>query len=62
MTASGIRVGTPSVTTQGMTEGDMKEVASMIARAVRDADGSAAAEVGAAVSALVDKHPAYPRD
>jgi glycine hydroxymethyltransferase len=61
MTASGIRVGTPSVTTQGMTEGDMKEVASMIARAVRDADGSAAAEVGAAVSALVAKHPAYPR-
>ena len=62
MTASGIRVGTPSVTTQGMTQGDMKEVASMIARAVRDADGTAAAEVGAAVSALVDKHPAYPRD
>jgi glycine hydroxymethyltransferase len=62
MTASGIRVGTPSVTTQGMSEGDMKEVASMIARAVRDTDGSAAAEVGAAVSALVDKYPAYPRD
>jgi glycine hydroxymethyltransferase len=61
MTASGIRVGTPSVTTQGMREGDMKEVASMIARAERDADGSAAAEVGAAVSALVAKHPAYPR-
>jgi glycine hydroxymethyltransferase len=61
MTASGIRVGTASVTTQGMTEGDMKEVASMIARAVRDADGSAAAEIGAAVSTLVEKHPAYPR-
>jgi glycine hydroxymethyltransferase len=61
MTASGIRVGTPSITTQGMTEGDMKEVASLIARAVRDADASAAADVGAAVSALVAKHPAYPR-
>jgi glycine hydroxymethyltransferase len=61
MTASGIRVGTPSVTTQGMTEGDMKEVASMIARAVRDDHGTAAAEVAAAVSALVAKHPAYPR-
>src|SRR6476619_463117 len=43
--ASGIRVGTPSVTTQGMTEGDMKEVASLIARAVRDEDGSAVEEV-----------------
>jgi glycine hydroxymethyltransferase len=61
MTASGIRVGTPSVTTQGMGEGDMKEVASLISRAVRDADGSAAAEIGHAVGALVSRHPAYPR-
>jgi glycine hydroxymethyltransferase len=61
MTASGIRVGTPSVTTQGMGEGDMKEVASLISRAVRDADGSATAEIGRAVGALVSRHPAYPR-
>lgn len=61
MTASGIRVGTPSVTTQGMGEGDMKEVASLISRAVRDADGSAAAEIGRMVGALVGRHPAYPR-
>ncbi len=61
MTASGIRVGTPSVTTQGMGEGDMKEVASLISRAVRDADGSAAAEIGRVVGALVGRHPAYPR-
>ncbi len=61
MTASGIRVGTPSVTTQGMTEGDMKEVASLIARAVRDGDGTATAEVADAVSTLVARHPAYAR-
>jgi glycine hydroxymethyltransferase len=60
--ASGVRVGTPSVTTQGMAEGEMKEIASLIARAVRDADGSAAAEVGESVSALVAAHPAYARD
>jgi glycine hydroxymethyltransferase len=59
--ASGVRVGTPSVTTQGMTEGDMKEVASLIGRAVRDADGTAAAEIGRAVGELVGRHPAYPR-
>ncbi|MEP6461860.1 MAG: serine hydroxymethyltransferase [Frankiaceae bacterium] len=61
MTASGIRVGTPSVTTQGMTEGDMKDVAALIGRAVRDADSSAAAEIAAAVETLVSRHPAYPR-
>jgi len=59
--ASGIRVGTPAVTTQGMTEGDMKEVAALIGRAVRDADGTAAADIRAAVSALVSRHPAYQR-
>ncbi len=58
---SGIRVGTPAVTTQGMAEGEMKEVAALIARAVRDADGTAAAEIGATVGALVTAHPAYPR-
>ena len=59
--ASGIRVGTPSVTTQGMEEGDMKEIASLISRAVRDADGSAAAGVREGVDALVEAHPAYAR-
>jgi glycine hydroxymethyltransferase len=59
--ASGVRVGTPSVTTQGMTEGDMKEVASLIARAVRDEAGSVTAEVRRGVDALVEAHPAYPR-
>jgi glycine hydroxymethyltransferase len=59
--ASGIRVGTPAVTTQGMTEGEMKEVAALMARAVRDSDGSGAADIRAAVGALVARHPAYPR-
>jgi glycine hydroxymethyltransferase len=59
--ASGVRVGTPSVTTQGMTEGDMKEIGSLIGRAVRDEDGSAADEVRQGVDALVATHPAYPR-
>jgi glycine hydroxymethyltransferase len=59
--ASGIRVGTPAVTTQGMTEGDMKEVAALIGRAVRDADGSAAGDIRAAVTTLVSRHPAYTR-
>jgi glycine hydroxymethyltransferase len=59
--ASGIRVGSPSVTTQGMTEADMKTVAGLIGRAVRDADGSEAPALAAEVAALVQRHPAYPR-
>jgi glycine hydroxymethyltransferase len=61
MTASGIRVGTAAVTTQGMTETAMKDVAALISRAVRDVDGAAAADIAATVSALVSRHPAYPR-
>jgi glycine hydroxymethyltransferase len=58
--ASGIRVGSPAVTTQGMVETDMKEIASLIGTAIRDADGSRTAEVAAAVRELVGAHPAYP--
>jgi len=66
MVASGIRVGTPSVTTQGMREGEMREIAAMISRAVRaepaTAQGKATLEgVGAEVAELVAKFPAYDR-
>ncbi|MCM3886375.1 serine hydroxymethyltransferase [Frankia sp. R82] len=57
--SSGIRVGTPAVTTQGMGEGEMKDIATLIGRAVRDP--GAAGEVRAAVSALVSRYPVYPR-
>lgn len=58
---SGIRVGTPATTTQGMKEPEMAEMASLIARAVRDADGSDVASVTAGVTDLVTRFPAYPR-
>lgn len=57
--ASGIRVGTPAVTTQGMGEPQMKQIASLIGRAVRGAEP--AEDIKAGVSALVDEFPAYPR-
>jgi len=64
-TASGIRIGSPCVTTQGMSEPDMAEIARLIGRAVRAEPGTAAgdaelADVAADVRRLTDAHPAYP--
>jgi len=55
---SGIRVGTPAVTTQGMTEDDMKNVGSLIAAALKPQADAAA--IAAQVGDLVRRHPAYP--
>jgi glycine hydroxymethyltransferase len=63
---SGIRVGSPSLTTQGMTEDDMTAVGRLVARAVKaehstEAGDSELAAVAGEVSSLVAKAPAYPR-
>jgi glycine hydroxymethyltransferase len=62
--ASGIRVGSPSVTTQGMGTAEMTRVAELIHRAVTRTDGDpehpVAREIRAEVSELLREHPAYP--
>ncbi|MCW0215271.1 MAG: serine hydroxymethyltransferase [Pseudonocardia sp.] len=67
MRPSGIRVGSPCVTTQGMVEQDMAEIGSLLARAVRAELGTPGgdrelSDVAEAVSTLVSRAPAYPRD
>jgi glycine hydroxymethyltransferase len=58
---SGLRIGTPSVTTQGMQEAEMGEIASFIARALKERDHPAAlADIRAEVAALCAQFPAYP--
>jgi len=41
---SGVRIGTPAVTTQGMTEKEMTKVSELIARALRERNSSGALE------------------
>ena len=58
---SGVRVGTASVTTQGMKEAEMTQIASLIARALRGrADDGTLAQVKADVASLCAAFPAYP--
>ncbi|NYG06040.1 glycine hydroxymethyltransferase [Phycicoccus badiiscoriae] len=63
--ASGIRVGTPCVTTQGMGTEEMREIADLIATAVTqgdaDPDHAVSKEVRASVTDLVTRFPAYAR-
>jgi glycine hydroxymethyltransferase len=58
---SGLRIGTPSVTTQGMTEAEMATIAALIARALRGRDnGEELSAVRKEVAELCARYPAYP--
>ena len=55
---SGIRLGTPAVTTRGMVEEDMKVIARAMALAVEDPEKNGE-EARALVKSLTDKYPLY---
>ena len=59
---SGVRIGVPSVTTQGMTEKEMPLIAEYIATTLRGRnDPAVVSEVRAKVAALCAKFPVYPQ-
>jgi glycine hydroxymethyltransferase len=61
MVASGIRIGTPAVTSRGMREPEMDGIAGFIARVLASPeDEGALASVRIEVDALCRKFPLYP--
>ncbi|MBQ4153001.1 MAG: serine hydroxymethyltransferase, partial [Oscillospiraceae bacterium] len=55
---SGVRIGTPSVTTRGMKEAEMEQIAGFINKILKEGE-AAVEEVKVQVIALCDKFPLY---
>ena len=58
--ASGIRIGSPALTSRGFNEADMRETAQLLARALKHAnDPAVLADVKAAVIAKAEQYPMF---
>jgi glycine hydroxymethyltransferase len=58
---SGVRIGTPAVTTRGMKEPEMEKIGNWIADALESTDESVHARIKTEVAALCEKFPLYPQ-
>jgi len=56
---SGVRIGTPAVTSRGMKEEDMVEIGTLVAMTLKEYD-TKADEIRARVATLCEKYPLYP--
>ena len=58
---SGVRIGTPAVTSRGMKEGEAEKIADLVTEVIRGGE-AAVAGVGEKVAALCAKFPIYAND
>ncbi len=60
MNPSGLRIGTPALTTRGLLEDDMREIAQVICVALSDRFDSECEALSERTRALMERHPLYP--
>ena len=61
MNPSGLRIGTPALTTRGLVEDDMREIAQVIAVALSDRFESEREALGERTRSLMERYPLYPQ-
>jgi glycine hydroxymethyltransferase len=61
MNPSGLRIGTPALTTRGLVEEDMTEIASVISTALSEDFESQKGALAERTKALMDRYPLYPQ-
>jgi glycine hydroxymethyltransferase len=61
MNPSGLRIGTPALTTRGMVEDDMREIAAVIATTLSDEFDSQRDSLAERTGALMERYPLYPQ-
>jgi glycine hydroxymethyltransferase len=58
--ASGVRIGTPAITTCGMKEDEAREIARLIVRALKDTSEETQTQIKDEVRALTSRFRPYP--
>jgi glycine hydroxymethyltransferase len=61
MNPSGLRIGTPALTTRGLVEEDMTEIAGVIATALSDDFDAQKDSLGERTQSLMERYPLYPQ-
>ena len=61
MNPSGLRIGTPALTTRGLVEDDMREIAQVIAVALSDRFDAEREALGERTRSLMERYPLYPQ-